>query len=175
VLALVGLGFAAAPASAKGPLPVIGEPDAGLRSGTTVVVPISTEWPDGVATESLPADMWGDALPWTLLAHPADVAVSQGTPLPVRHVGPDAYEAEFTPPTEGEWRLSFATVDDTGTWHGLAGVDRTFTVASPAGASTWFVLLVVVGAIVLPLAIAVALWRRVRRRPALATVSLQPG
>jgi hypothetical protein len=153
-------------AGAKGPLPVIGEPAEPTVAGQASVIPISTEWPDG-PSGPLSNDVYGDELPWTLVAVAPGVAVSQGEPVAVRHVAPGHYTADWTPPDDGEWRLTFVVPDHTGTNQEFAPMGRIFAVEGPPGSSLvfWPLVLglgVVVAAVGLTL---VAVSRRRAGRP----------
>jgi hypothetical protein len=144
-------------ADAKGPTPVIGEPQNGMTVGEPTVLPISMEWPEEMGVTGQASDIWGESLPWTLVAVPVGALVSTGQSIPVDHVGPDSYVAEFTPPSEGDWRLVFATAGATGALEAVHDLERTFVVEPPTspGIARWpfavgaAILAVVIAAFVL--------------------------
>jgi hypothetical protein len=116
----------AAPVAAKGPMPAAPELSGPLISGEATEVVVRLEWPGG----EIPAgfgpesyDMWGDDLPWDLLAVRGNTA-STGAMADVEHLalsnqGGGRYTGTFTPTTPGNWSLVMAIDDGIGRWHAL--------------------------------------------------------
>jgi hypothetical protein len=132
VVAIVVTGVTAA--GAKGPTPVIGEPENGLTVGEAAVIPIAMEWPPG--SEDLAVsnpDFWGDEVPWTLFVRESGAPEADAVPLAFRHVGPDLYVVDFTPPTEGDWVLNVGTTSPDNSVNLFPGMQRALGAEPPPG------------------------------------------
>jgi hypothetical protein len=174
-LAAMALVAWASPAAAKGPTPAAPEPSGPLTSGETTEIVVQLEWqggnvPAGFGPESY--EMWGDDLPWDLLAVPGSTASSGAIAdverLSLSNQGGGRYTATFTPTIPGDWNLVIATDAGTGRWN--AFLTKPVRVAdSDGGTSTAALAYVIPGFVVVAALGGGAVFLR-RRRTALASV-----
>lgn len=130
----------AGPAAAKGPMPVAPESTGPLTIGQETEIVLRLEWPGeeipvGLGPETY--DMWGDELPWDLLAvfgtATSAEAMANAEPLTLTYQGNGRYTAAFTPDAAGGWTLVVAMADGSGGWQSVQ--EQPIQVGEPEGGS----------------------------------------